>query len=52
MHRKVVNVTSPGAGIHTFVLEWDMTIFTDGMPLQEYPPTVNIPPSNSNKFSL
>ena len=52
MYGKVVNVPRPSAGIHTFVLKWDMTRVHDGMPLQEYPTTVNIPPSNANKFLL
>ena len=52
MYGKVVKCFCPGAGIHTFVLKWDMTIVPDVMPLQEYPPTVNIPPSNDKKLFL
>ena len=52
MYGKVVNVTCPSSGIHTFVLKWYMTRFPDGIPLQYYPPTINIPPSNAKKFLL
>ena len=43
MHGKVVNVPCPSSGIHAFFLKWDTTRVPDGMPLQEYPPTVNAP---------
>ena len=36
--------------IHAFVLKWYMTRVPYGIPLQYYPPTVNIPPSKSNKL--
>ena len=33
-------------------LKRDMTRVHDGMPLKDYPTTIIIPPSNSNKFLL
>ena len=52
MYGRVVNVPSPSAGIHAFVLQWEITGVPGGMPLQEYRSTINIPPSNSNKLFL
>ena len=52
MYGQVVNVPLPSASILTFILKWDMTRDSDGTPLQEYPTTVNITPSNANKFLL
>ena len=44
MYGQVVNVPFRSASIHTFVLKWDITRVPDGMPLQYYPPIVNVPP--------
>ena len=52
MYEQVLNVTFPSSGIHTLVFKWYMTRVPDGMPLQEYPPNVNIPTTNANKFFL
>ena len=52
MHGKFFNVPLPSAGTHTFILKWYMTRVPYEKSLQDYPPTVNIPPSNYNKFSL
>ena len=52
MYEQVVNVPRRSFGIQTFILKLEMTIFLDGMTLQEYPPNFNIPPSNFNRFLL
>ena len=52
IYGNIINVLRPSSGIHTFVLKRYMDIVPDGMTLQEYPPTVNTPSSNSNKFLL
>ena len=52
MYGKVVNVSRSSAGINTFFLKWYITRVTDGMPLREYPFSVNTTPSNDNKILL
>ena len=52
MYGKVFNIPRPIAGIHPFFLKWYMARVPDVIPLQEYPPTVNIPLSNANKLLL
>ena len=49
MYGKVVNVTRPSAGIHKIVLKLAMNIVPDVMPMQEYPPAVNICPMGESR---
>ena len=49
---QVSYVLCSSAGIHAFFLKWDITKIPGRIPIQDYLPTVNIPPSNDSKFLL
>ena len=52
MNGKFVNVSSPSAVIHTFVLKWYMRRVPDRITIKEYISTVNTSTENANKFLL